>query len=260
VIVGGDAPGPNGRRLGTPNELNDPHPAPQLQETAVSPADPLPRTGLFVVDQLRAEVGPGTTVGEAEVLSQRMLTAGDYTRGENGRWCVVWRTALTNRPRELTPAEVGGQIMLARMRPSAAEPLTAAELTETCQRLVALLDAGEAEAAAPRPPADLLTVEQSWAGRIMRSHQVWTDKDGRLWWRLATPDPILGRGQGRSIPAPPPTPGGWLRRRQPPADASVLDVAALVAWTTLHPSVVQVGESPDFEKVIEELRALVAPR
>jgi len=228
---------------------------------AAEPLDPSRvLAGTFASRALAAAIGPGTTIGEPEVLSQRMLTAGDYARGEDGAWTVVWRTALTTRPRDLPPAEIGGQVTLARMRPSAAEPLTDAELTETCQRLVALLDAREAEAAVPRPPADLLTVEQAWAGRILRSHRVWLDHDRLLRWREYPPDPVLGGTGVRDRPTPPPTPGGWLRRRHTPPPAALLDVAALNAWVALRPSVLQIGEQPDFEKVIEELRALVAPR
>ncbi len=200
---------------------------------------------------------PGSHVTEPEVIAMRLLSAGDYERAEDGTWSVCWHTALTDRRRPLTDEEIRTQILMARMRPSAATPLPDAELAAVTPRLVQLLEERETKAAEPRPPADLVTVERSWAGRIMRGHEVWAGKDGRLYWRRWTPDPVLGRGQGRSVPTPPPTPGGWLRRRQPPADAAVLTAETLAEHVALHPGVRQVGEDPDFGKVISELCELV---
>ena len=72
-------------------------------------------------------------------------------------------------------------------------------------------------------------------------------------------DPVIGLGPAPEPPAPMPSGGllDRLRRRDPNANGEAVTAAGLEAWCVAHRGVVQPDERPDWEVVVEELRALI---
>jgi len=225
----------------------------------VSPADPLPRTGLFVVDQLRAEVGPGTVQTWLDTAPALILGGCDWRLEDDdtvsarrkdalvGRW-FAWGVATCDR------------FLVEGKLPPGSEPTPTPEQVEALTAAVEVLARAElAPAPPPARPVELLSLSRSWAERLTYRHVFWHEGD-TLMWAEATPAPILAGGRGREAPAPPPVAGRWFRRRAPRPGGAALTPEALAEWARLHPSAVPVGEAPDWTAVVTELgKMLKAP-
>lgn len=158
--------------------------------------------------RLAAQLGPVATVTVDDTLPRRLVTAGEYVRGTDGRWAVRWHAAITGQYWTLDTAQVARQIHDARMLGPDAPPPTPERLAGIVAALTELLDQREAAAHAPATPTNLITLAAALAGRLVRSRDVWRGRDGKVMWRRRPADPVLGSGPS----AMPQSRDGWAAR------------------------------------------------
>ena len=197
----------------------------------------------------RAAIGPVPVKSELDTFMPRLLSADRHAPADDGGWCFQRRDAITDQWWPLTVARVADR--LAGMRPGALTPLTADQVAAVHAALVAEL---ERRHTAPARVAPVLTLAAALARPLTRTHEVWADRDGRLWWRPRPADPVLTGGPYDEAPTPP---GRWSRRQVRPAGAAECTPHAVAEYAARVGLLARHEVAPPWEDVVTELRVLV---
>lgn len=195
--------------------------------------------------------GTAVLLGEGESCARRLLTGGEFARGEDRAWRVRWSDTISGHWWPLDARHVAERVVSAHMRPTADVPLSAGDVEAITARLCALLDARES---APTRTAPTLGIEAAVARRFARTWRLHVDRRGRLLGHpvadeasAALPD-LSGRGiavQAR------PRPGHRTGDVELTA-AYLADHARTVSLLQRHERL------EDWVAVVAEVRALVA--
>lgn len=132
--------------------------------------------------------------------------------------------------------------------------LTETELPHVLRAAVAAVE----RAAHAAPTVQVQTAEQALARCILASHQVWTERDGEIRWKRRPADPVRGGGPQPQPPLPSTAGllGRVLARHEP--DGEPVTVAAIESFVVAG-GLLQPHQRPDWNLVMQELRARVAP-
>lgn len=199
-----------------------------------------------------AHVGAAVLLGEVETHARRLLTGGEFARGEDRAWLVRWADTISGHWWPLDARQVADRITAAHMRPTADTPLSGEDVEAICVRLSALLDIRES---APTRTAPTLGIEAAVARRFARTWRLHVDRRGRLLGHPVADEasaalPDLS-GRGIAVEARP-RPGRRTGDVELTA-AYLADHARTVGLLQRHERL------EDWVAVVAEVRALVAP-